>query len=508
MSLNPPPEPARYLHQLEELHADAQDIFHSAMAACSIPDAFDRHLHFEGTELVLHPFPNMQRLLPPTRIDLSQYKRILVIALGKAAITMLDTLLLRLPKKLKVRGICCAPQKPARRSWRFHYFAGGHPLPNSDSFKAAQTALRLLHRTSEKTFVFFLISGGGSAMFELPLDPAITLEDTIAFHQSLVGSGAAIHEINTVRKHFSAIKGGRLAEAAPRARKFTLQLADVPLRHLDALASAPTLPDRSTVADCREVLARYNLLDRFTPAVRDFFSRHISQPDPGNPRDHGGSDHRGSSDAPLNSSLDTLLSNHDLVNAARARAHALGYRIVIDNTCDDWPYDKAAAYLLERFAELRKRHPRLCLLSGGEVTVRLPASAAAIVAANPPEAASERESSGKETNGSGGARAIGTGGRNQQFALAAAQILDAQFSSSPVVLLSAASDGIDGNSSAAGAVADPTTVSRSENFGFRPAISLARFDACPLFTALGDTVVTGPTGNNLRDLRILLSAPS
>jgi glycerate 2-kinase len=503
MSLNPPPEPARYIHQLEELHADARDIFHSAMAACSVPDAFDQHLHFEGTELVLHPFPNVQRLLPPTRIDLSQYKRILVIALGKAAVTMLDTLLLRLPKKLKVRGICCAPQKPERRSWRFHYFAGGHPLPNSDSLKAAQTALRLLHRTSEKTFVFFLISGGGSAMFELPLDPAITLEDTIAFHQALVGSGAAIHEINTVRKHFSAVKGGRLAEAAPTARKITLQLADVPLRHLDALASAPTLPDRSTIADCREVLARYGLLDRFTPAVRDFFSRHISEQDPGNSRDP-----RGSSDAPLNSSLDTLLSNHDLVNAARARAQALGYRIVIDNTCDDWPYDKAAAYLLERFTELHKRHPRLCLLSGGEVTVRLPGSPAAIFASNPAEAASEHTSAAAETNTGANGRAIGTGGRNQQFALAAAQILDAQFSGSPVVVLSAGSDGIDGNSSAAGALADPTTVSRSEKFGFHPAVSLARFDACPIFTALGDTVITGPTGNNLRDLRILLSAPS
>ncbi|MGI8772363.1 MAG: glycerate kinase type-2 family protein [Acidobacteriaceae bacterium] len=494
MGSKPLTDPSDYARQLEQLHAEARDIFGYALHQSSIPEAFDRHLHFEGTQLVLHPFPNVQRVMPPTRVDLAQYKSVLVIALGKAANAMLDTLLLRLPRRLKVRGVCCAPDKPQRRSWRFHYFAGGHPLPNSDSLKAARTALRLLRRTSEKTFVFFLISGGGSAMFELPADPAITLEDTVAFHEALVGCGAAIHEINIVRKHFSAVKGGRLSAAAPCARKITLQLADVPLRRLDALASAPTLPDRSTLAECREVLARYGLLDRFPPAVRNFFSRHLSE------QDLPAAEAKNVQDpfAPERSTLDTLLSNHDLVNAARTRAHALGYRIVIDNTCDDWPYEKAAAYLIGRFAELRTKHPRLCLLSGGEVTVRLPGSTRATSAANSWEDAA--------SNPAVGGKAIGTGGRNQQFALACAQSLHAQFSGSPVVVLSAGSDGVDGNSSAAGALADPTTVSRSENFGFRPAVSLERFDACPLFSALGDTVVTGPTGNNLRDLRILLSA--
>jgi glycerate 2-kinase len=482
---------ARYAVQLEELHASARDIFLSSLQQSSIPVAFDRHLHFDGTELVLHPFPSVQHMLPATRIDLAKYKSILVISLGKAAVTMLESLLARLPKKLKVRGLCCAPQKPEHRSWRFHYFAAGHPLPNADSFRAAETALRLLRRTTEKSFVFFLVSGGGSTLFELPLDPSISLEDTVAFHQALISCGATISEINTVRKHFSAVKGGRLAEAAPEAQKITLQLADVPLRHLDALASAPTLPDRSTVADCREVLARYGLLERFPAAVRAFFSRPDLPETPGEKSAPAASTSASSegidaaahhagpgSEAAVttaNSSLDTLLSNHDLINAARDRASALGFRVVIDNTCDDWPYDRAAAYLLGRFAELRKEHPRLCLLSGGEVTVQLAAT-------------------------------HGTGGRNQQFALACAQALAAQFSAQPVVVLSAGSDGIDGNSSAAGALVDPTTISRAENFGFHPERSLAAFDACPLLSALGDTVVTGRTGNNLRDLRILLSA--
>ena len=123
----------------------------------------------------------------------------------------------------------------------------------------------------ERDFVFFLISGGGSAMVELPLDERISLEETQALYKALVGSGATIAEINTVRKHFSAVKGGRLAAAAGRAGRLSLLLSDVAPRFLDALASGPTLPDSSTVAECREIIDRYHLRERFTPAVRAFF---------------------------------------------------------------------------------------------------------------------------------------------------------------------------------------------------------------------------------------------
>ncbi len=168
-----------------------------------------------------------------------------------------------------------------------------------------------------------------------------------------------------------------------------------------------------------------------------------------------------------------MLSSDDLLDAARAKAVALHYEVVIDNTCDDWDYAEAARYLLDRFHELRRKHARVCLLSGGEVTVRL----------------------GQEH---------GEGGRNQQFALACALELSGQ--DAAAVVLSAGSDGIDGNSAAAGAIADTTTVHRSHALGMDAASALERFDAYPLFTALGDTLVTGPTHNNLRDLRILLSA--
>jgi len=236
---------------LESQHATATGIFTGALKSCDIASAFDRRLQFDGRFLY--------RLLPdgsgPATIDLSTFKRVFVIALGKAAAPMLGTLLSRMKRRQGLSGICASNQLPANRNWRFRYFESGHPLPNEDSFAAARAALALLRKARKDTIVFFLISGGGSALFELPLDPHVTLEDTIAFNQLLLASGAPINEVNTLRKHFSAVKGGRLAMAAPDATKVILLLPDVPLRTLDALSSGPTSPDHSTVADVRELLA-------------------------------------------------------------------------------------------------------------------------------------------------------------------------------------------------------------------------------------------------------------
>ena len=451
---------------LEEIHGVAREIFDRALRACDIPQAFDRHLHFEGTTLVRHPSPRLPAITQP----LDVYKDIYVIAFGKAALTMLNALLERLPAKIHLHGMCSAPEIPKKRNRHIRYFAGGHPLPNEDSLAAARAALDLLKHAKKTTFVFFLISGGGSAMLELPLDRKITLDDTIAFHETLVASGATITEINTVRKYFSAVKGGRLALAAPAAEKLSLLLADVPLKDLAAVASSPTLPDYSTVAECAEILERFHLLEKFPPAVREYFEK-LMQTERASPRAQD--EHHDAPAAFQHAQFDTLLSNHDFVNGARDHAQSLGYKVVIDNTCDDWDYVEAAKYLLARFHELRGEYARVCLLFSGEVTVNL--------SKNP-----------------------GCGGRNQQFALQCALDL-ARYEGEPLAVLSAGSDGIDGNSPAAGAIADTTTIARARSCNFDPETTLARFDACTLFTALGDSIVTGPTGNNLRDLRILIA---
>lgn len=473
---------------LEVLHTAATEIFTDALNACNIASAFDRRMRFEGN--VLH------RLLPdgsgPASIDLSAYKRIFVIALGKAAGPMLDTLLDRMKRRKGLRGICASNQLPVKRNWRFRYFESGHPLPNEDSFAAARAALALLRKARKDTLIFFLISGGGSAMFDLPLDPHITLEETIVFHELLVASGAPINEINTLRKHFSAVKGGRLALAAPESLKVSLLLPDVPLRTLDALSSGPTTPDHSTVADARELLTTYGLTERLPAPIRNFFERKDLPESPGNkawrpsflpklpwadaarPRHiTSATNMTGEDEAFRDSVFELLLSSHNLVENARALARSAGYHVVVDNSCDDWDYAKAARYLLERFHTFRARHQRFCLISVGEVTVTL-------------------------------SRNPGAGGRNQQFALACALDL-ANYPGERLTVLSAGSDGIDGNTQVAGAIADPTTVVRARAFGFDPQQSLEKFNACPLFTAIGDSVVTGPTGQNLRDLRLLIA---
>ena len=473
---------------LDTLHSTATEIFSGALTACNIESAFDRRLRFEGHTL--------HRLLPdgsgPSDIDLSAYKRIFVIALGKAANPMLEVLLERMKRRQGLRGICCAPSVPKKRNWRIRYFEGGHPLPNEDSFHAARAALALLRKARKDTLVFFLISGGGSALLELPLDPAITLQETIAFNQALLGSGAPIHEVNTLRKHFSAVKGGRLAMAAPEAAKVSLLLPDVPLRSLDALSSGPTSPDHSTVEEVRELIARYNLAEKFPPSVRAFFERKDLPESPGSKsrlpaflprlpwteavlarRITAAATMHGEDEAFRESVFEILLSSHDLLESARNLAQKAGYYTVVDNSCDDWDYADAARYLLERFHQLRRANERVCLISVGEVTVTLN-------------------------------RTPGAGGRNQQFALACALDL-AKYPGAHLTVLSAGSDGVDGNTKAAGAIADPTTVARARAFGFDPEQALAAFNACPLFTALGDSVVTGPTGQNLRDLRLLIA---
>ena len=470
--------------EFEALHTEAKEIFLGALKACDIASSFDRHIRFEGD--VLHRLTADGTGLSTT--DLSRFKEIFVVALGKAAGPMLETLLDRMKPRAGLQGIYCSNCTPGRKDGRFQYFEGGHPVPNEDSFAAARAALTLLEAAGKDTLIFFLISGGGSAMFELPLDPRISLEETIAFHQLLLGSGAPINEVNTLRKQFSAVKGGRLAMAAPEAAKVSLLVSDVPLQSLDALSSGPTCPDRSTPAEARKLIERYDLGTKLPGSVRRFFEQSLVAEPPQNgdfrptslinvgtrPARRSGASPRLSGDdgAFRDSWFEILLSSHDLAENARAIAEKAGYYVVVDNSCDDWDYAQAARYLLDQFHSLRRRYPRFCLISVGEVTV--------ILNENP-----------------------GLGGRNQQFVLQCALELD-RHQGQRLTVLSAGSDGIDGNTQAAGAIADVTTVARAQALGYDAEAALTAFDACPLFTALGDLVVTKSTGQNLRDLRLLI----
>lgn len=344
-------------NEFEVLHTDAKEIFLGALKICDIVSSFDRRLRFEGDAL--------HRLTADggssSVIDMDCFKDIFVIALGKAAGPMLDALLDRMKRRTGLHGIYCSNQPTRIKHDRFQFFDDGHPVPNEDSFAAARAALTLLKTAHKDTLIFFLISGGGSAMLELPLDPQITLEETIAFHQLLIGSGAPINDVNTLRKQFSAVKGGRLAIAAPEATKVNLILPDVPLQSLDALSSGPTSPNRSTLAEVRELIDRYALSTKLPNSVRRFFEQTPMAglpPNENDPNDAGDTPARGSEATPYlsgddgafrNSWFEILLSSDDRIENARAIADRAGYYVVVDNSCDDWDYSQAARYFVGLF---------------------------------------------------------------------------------------------------------------------------------------------------------------
>ncbi len=197
----------------------ARQIFHETLAAIDIPATMQRKMWRRGTVL----------MCGETRIDLRDFEKLRVVAIGKAAHAMVEGLALVLAPFVRMEGVVSAPTAARKRLAGMKYFVGGHPVPNAESWMAAEAILALLKKCDEKTLVFFLLSGGGSALVELPLDPAQTLEDVQKLHRALVTCGAPIEAINTVRKHFSAVKGGRLAAAGHNATKVTLAVSDVPV---------------------------------------------------------------------------------------------------------------------------------------------------------------------------------------------------------------------------------------------------------------------------------------
>jgi glycerate 2-kinase len=421
-------------------------LFQCGLAESTVAAGFGRHILCERGVL----------RICEDLYELSSYSRIFVVSIGKAAQEMVSALEMQAGSRFE--GIVASSVVPASQTRGFRYFRGGHPTPNQESIRAAEAILKSLNAQDQSSLVIFLLSGGGSAMAERPVDDEISLADLIETYQVLVHSGAPIPQINAIRKHLSAVKGGRLAQAAYPAQQVSIFVSDVPDGTPDALASGPTMPDSTSIEDCHRIAVQYGLLEQFPQSVRELFERHALEETP-------------KSDDPAfhRSRWWPVLSNASIVHAVHAEAQRAGFETVVDNSCDDWDYARAADHLTDRLFELRKRSGRVCLLSGGEVTVKV-------------------------TNG-------GVGGRNQQFALACAEKIAGQ----NVTILSAGTDGIDGNSTAAGAVVDGTTVDRAEARGLDIPAHLAKFDAYPLFESLGDAIVTGPTGNNLRDLRILLA---
>ncbi|HXE75215.1 MAG TPA: DUF4147 domain-containing protein [Candidatus Xenobia bacterium] len=429
----------------------AKEIFLEALEEVDVARAFARKVMRSGNRLQVGAH----------EIDLAAYTQVWIVSFGKAAWPMFHALVEVLGDEFRpTRGVIASNSPPEKIFTGFMAVQAPHPYPDVRSQDAADKILQLCKDADDKTLLFFLISGGGSAMVESPLDKSVTLADLTELNRVLVRCGATIEEMNAVRKHLSAVKGGRLAEAAAKAQKVTLLLSDVPEGSWATIASGPTLPDPTTVETCYEVAARYNLLPRMPLAIRVLFEEKKLRETP-----------KEGAPALQRSQALVLLSNKDAVEAARAAAERRGYAVELELSCDDWDVPRAVDFLLARLAELQKKNEGkpVCVISGGELSSPVLGD--------------------------------GRGGRNQAFVLDAVE----KIAGRSIAVLSAGTDGVDGNSPAAGAVADGETIARARRLGLDPMDYFRRSDSYSFFERLGDALVTGPTGNNLRDVRILLA---
>jgi glycerate 2-kinase len=430
----------------------AHAIFRETLAALDVRGALDRKLARAGS--VIQAGGN--------EIDLGSYREIVAIAFGKASFAMAEALTGILAPDFSCDGILVGPARPPRELPGWRTFIGAHPMPDEQSFAAGRAILDRLARCDSRSLIFFLLSGGGSSLVEAPIDAVATLSDFRRLHDALVKCGAPIEEINIVRRHVSATKGGRLAAAAPESMKITFAISDVPPGMEAALASGPTLPDPTTLADAERVIRENSLEAKLPESIRSAFKRGAL---PESPKE---------GDAAFRlAHFALIIGMHDLTHAGHHASESQGYACVCDTETDNWPLEKAADCLLAMLAQQKKEWPghRVAVIAGGEVSSPVTGD--------------------------------GMGGRNSAFALVCAS----KIAGKRIAVLSAGTDGIDGNSPAAGAMADGETMGRAQSAGLDAADFLRRSDAYRFFDRLGDAIVTGPTGMNVRDLRIFLAEP-
>jgi hydroxypyruvate reductase len=429
------------------LHRQALRIFRAALRAADPVQAVLRHMRREGEVLIAG-----QR-----RYDLSSVRNIYVIGAGKASARMAVAAERLLGRRITA-GLVNAPNASELRCIEINEC--GHPIPDRHGVAGARRIAQIASAAGPDDLIVCLISGGASALLPLPAAP-ITLAEKQKTTRLLLHCGANIHEINCVRKHLSLIKGGQLARLAYPATLVTLILSDVIGDDLDVIGSGPTAPDRSTFADARAIFERYRIWTKLPRAVRERVSSGSEEtPKPG--------------DRIFRKTHNVIVGSNALaVDAAAREARRLGFHTLVLSTFLEGEAREVArvhAAIAKEILASRRPIPRpACVISGGETTVTV--------------------------------RGQGLGGRNQEFALAAALAISGL---RDTVILSAGTDGSDGPTVAAGAIADGTTVARAEALGHNAAADLANNDSYRFFDALGDLIKTGATGTNVADVQVIL----
>jgi glycerate 2-kinase len=435
------------------LRKAALGIFNAAVRAVDPGEAVHQHLTRDSQRL---------RIAQQT-FDLSQIGEVVVVGCGKAAAPMAAAMEEILGDRIG-RGVVVTKYGHVQPTRNIQILEAGHPVPDEAGIAGAAAILEQVRDLGPNDLVFVLISGGGSALTPAPVE-GITLAEKQALTKALLACGADIREMNILRKHISRFKGGQLARAAQPARVVTLILSDIVGDPLDAIASGPTVPDPTTYADALSILGKYRLSAHIPEAIRKRLEAGVGGNFPETPKP----------DDPLFARVRNLIvaSNIQALEAAESEARGLGFAPMILSSSIEGETREIARMHAALAREVRTSGnpvaPPACLISGGETTVTL--------------------------------RGSGKGGRNQEFILAGA----VDIAGLPrTVILSAGTDGTDGPTDAAGAIADGDTCARALAAGLNPRAALDANDAYPFFEKLGDLILTGPTKTNVMDVRLIL----
>ncbi len=437
------------------LRKPALSILRAALAAADPAEAIGRHLHVDGETLRAGKL----------RFRLDRFRHVYVVGAGKAAATMGKAIEKKLGSRI-TGGHLNTKYGHTAKLKRIRLQETGHPVPDLDGVEGSREIARIVTAAGADDLILCLFSGGASALMPLPAEP-VTLAEKQETTKWLLACGANIHEINAIRKHISAIKGGQLARLAAPATVISLLLSDVIGDNLDVIGSGPTAPDSSTFRSASDILDKYALRDRVPASVRQRIESGVNGDLPETPK---------ASDPVFGRTHNLVIgSNRLAVEAAARKARELGFRpLVLSTFIEGETRDVArmhAAIAKQIVATGEPVKAPACVITGGETTVTL--------------------------------RGDGKGGRNQEFCLAAAIDLAGL---DRVFVLSAGTDGTDGPTDAAGAMADGSTLARAERAGLGAGDFLTRNDSYTFFDAIGDLVKTGPTGTNVMDVRLLLVA--
>jgi glycerate 2-kinase len=433
------------------LRRDAFEIFRASLKAVDPVGAVKEQVSLEGEVL----------RVGDRRYNLAEYAHSYVVGCGKAAASMAYALEDILQDRIN-GGIITVKYGYTQDLNCITINEAGHPIPDEAGVKGTKEILNLLRGLEDNDLVLFVISGGGSALLPLPQD-GVSLDEKQRVTKMLLDSGASIDEINALRKHISKVKGGQLARVAYPATVISLLLSDVVGDRMDVIASGPTVPDESTFADCRNIIEKYNL--ELPDSVMDLINRGLNGEIEETPK---------AGDPFFERTFNLIIGSNILaLKAAEQKATGLGYNTLILSSSIEGETKEVAkvhtAIAKEIHATGNPIPKPACIISGGETTVTI--------------------------------RGTGLGGRNQEFVLASAlQIVGM----SGTVILSCGTDGTDGPTDAAGAIADGFTVPNAEQQGMQPMEYLRNNDAYHFFETLGDLIKTGPTNTNVMDVRLVL----